>query len=98
MFCKGFERIPVHGCASSLHRTPAYDSYCMHEEKIATVPEPVTGEPRRVAVGGGLRHTFRALAHRNYRLYFTGQVVSLTGTWMQQTALSWLIYEITGSK
>ena len=32
----------------------------------------------------------RALAHRNYRLFFFGQGVSLIGTWMQQTALSWL--------
>lgn len=40
--------------------------------------------------------TFRALRHRNYRLYFSGQLVSLIGTWMQQPALSWLIYELTG--
>ncbi len=45
-----------------------------------------------------LRHTFRALRHRNYRLFFYGQLVSLIGTWMQQTAMSWLVYQITGSK
>src|SRR5438034_3143609 len=39
--------------------------------------------------------TFRALRHRNYRLYFFGQLVSLTGTWMQTTALGWLAYELT---
>ena len=39
----------------------------------------------------------RALAHRNYRLYFIGQLVSLTGTWMQQIALIWLTYRITDS-
>jgi len=39
----------------------------------------------------------RALAHRNYRLFFFGQGVSLIGTWMQQTALSWLAYRLTGS-
>ena len=44
-----------------------------------------------------LKHTFRALNHRNYRLYFTGQSVSLIGTWMQQMAISWLIYRITNS-
>lgn len=44
------------------------------------------------------RHTFRALRHRNYRLYFCGQLVSLIGTWMQQTAMSWLVYDLTGSK
>lgn len=42
--------------------------------------------------------TFRALRHRNYRLFFFGQLVSLMGTWMQQTALSWLIYKLTGSE
>jgi hypothetical protein len=35
------------------------------------------------AVFKNLKHTFRALHHRNYRLYFTGQSVSLMGTWMQ---------------
>jgi MFS family permease len=39
--------------------------------------------------------TFRSLRHRNYRLYFFGQLVSLVGTWMQNAALSWLAYEIT---
>ncbi len=39
----------------------------------------------------------RALAHRNYRLYFFGQGVSLIGTWMQQVAMSWLVFEKTGS-
>ena len=40
---------------------------------------------------------FRALESRNYRLYFTGQSISLIGTWMQQTAASWLIYSMTHS-
>lgn len=39
--------------------------------------------------------TFRSLRHRNYRLYFIGQVVSLTGTWMQNTTLSKLAYDLT---
>lgn len=40
---------------------------------------------------------FRALRHRNYRLFFGGQAVSLIGTWMQQVAMSWLAYRLTGS-
>ncbi len=40
---------------------------------------------------------WRSLRHRNYRLYLTGQIVSVCGTWMQQVALSWLIYRLTGS-
>src|SRR5919204_10105 len=42
------------------------------------------------------RNTFRALRHRNYRLYFFGQLVSLVGSWMQTTALTWLAYRLTG--
>src|ERR1700735_1194509 len=39
--------------------------------------------------------TFRALRHRNYQLYFFGQVVSLTGSWVQTAALTWLAWELT---
>ncbi|HEY0427254.1 MAG TPA: MFS transporter [Pyrinomonadaceae bacterium] len=44
-----------------------------------------------------LPNTFRALKHRNFRLFFTGQFISLTGTWMQSVAQSWLVYRLTGS-
>ena len=40
---------------------------------------------------------FRALAHRNYRLFFGGQSISLIGTWMQQIAMNWLVYRLTHS-
>jgi len=43
------------------------------------------------------RRTFASLSHRNYRLYFAGQVVSVTGTWMQNIAMAWLILELTHS-
>jgi len=39
---------------------------------------------------------FRALRHRNYRLYFFGQLVSVIGSWVQTTALMWLAYRLTG--
>jgi len=39
--------------------------------------------------------TFRSLRHRNYRLYFIGQMISLIGSWMQTTALMWLAYDLT---
>lgn len=42
-------------------------------------------------------YLFRALKHRNFKLHFTGQAISLIGTWMQRIALSWLIYEMTES-
>ncbi len=41
--------------------------------------------------------TFSAFKSRNYRLYFIGQSVSLIGTWMQKTAVSWVIYSLTHS-
>ena len=40
---------------------------------------------------------FRALRHRNFQLFFSGQLVSLTGTWMQTAAEAWLVYRLTGS-
>ena len=39
----------------------------------------------------------RALRHRNFQLFFGGQLISLTGTWMQTVAQSWLVYRLTGS-
>ena len=39
----------------------------------------------------------RAFRHRNYRLFFGGQLISLTGTWMQSVAESWLVFRLTGS-
>ncbi len=44
-----------------------------------------------------LQLLMRALRSRNYRLFFAGQSISLIGTWMQQVAMSWLVYRITGS-
>ena len=66
---------------------------------IASVPEEVTGQPRRVVLGHLLlRNTFASLRHRNFRLFFAGQLISLIGTWMQNTAQGWLVYQLTGSK
>jgi MFS family permease len=42
-------------------------------------------------------HAWRALRHRNFRLFFTGQSISLIGTWMTRVATSWLVYRLTGS-
>jgi MFS family permease len=44
-----------------------------------------------------LSSAFRSLRHRNFRLFLGGQIVSVTGTWMQQVALSWLVYRLTHS-
>ncbi len=50
---------------------------------------PPAAPPRRP------NRTFRALRHRNYRLYFCGQLVSLIGSWVQTTALTWLAWDRT---
>jgi MFS family permease len=44
-----------------------------------------------------LAFAFRSLRHRNYRLFFTGQLISLIGTWMQTVSQAWLVYRLTGS-
>ena len=59
---------------------------------------PSLERPRNDAVGPSrLRLAFRALHHRNFRLFISGQLVSLVGTWMQTVAQSWLVYRLTGS-
>ena len=45
----------------------------------------------------GFSHAWRALRHRNFRLFFGGQSISLIGTWMTRIATSWLVYRLTGS-
>ncbi len=45
----------------------------------------------------GVSHAWRALRHRNFRLFFGGQSISLIGTWMTRIATSWLVYRLTGS-
>ncbi len=46
---------------------------------------------------GRFKIVFRSLQYRNYRLFFSGQSISLIGTWMQRIALPWLVYHMTGS-
>ena len=62
-----------------------------HQHKAIT--ESSSSPPDR----GVLRATLRALRHRNFQLFFSGQLISLIGTWMQSVAQSWLVYRLTGS-
>jgi MFS family permease len=65
---------------------------------IATVPADTSARPRRVVTGGiSWSKTFAAFRHRNYRLFFFGQLVSVVGTWMQTVAIGWLVYELSNS-
>ena len=61
------------------------------DTQTATPPPPAVAGSGRAAV------MFRALKHRNFQLFFGGQLISLIGTWMQTVAQSWLIYRLTGS-
>jgi MFS family permease len=54
-------------------------------------------ESGRESGGGKLAFMVRALRHKNYRLFFSGQSISLVGTWMTRIATSWLVYRLTGS-
>lgn len=75
--------------------------YCLFKQKRWTDGTRVSmrysgGRMRKGYMKSGAG-TFRALYSRNYRLYFSGQAVSLTGTWMQTLAMSWLVYRLTNS-
>ena len=57
----------------------------------------MTIDGRLSTLASTLRHVGRALRHRNFRIFFLGQGVSVIGTWMQFTALPWVVYTMTGS-
>lgn len=65
----------------------------MSKEPTERIAKPNNSLLRQI----DLRQTFTALRHRNYRLWFIGQVISLFGTWMQMTAQGYFIYELTHS-
>ena len=62
------------------------------------MPQALIGEVQHASIQvKGLLRTFVALRHRNYRLFFFGQLISQIGTWMQTTAQAWLVLELTHS-
>src|SRR5215467_7195021 len=70
----------------------------MSPQSTPTAPAPVCDVSRTSLPRPSRRwrvDTFRALRHRNYQLYFTGQFISVTGSWAQSAALTWLAYELT---
>jgi MFS family permease len=56
-----------------------------------------TENQERASAAGDFSHAWRALRHRNFRLFFGGQSISLIGTWMTRVATSWLVYRLTKS-
>src|SRR5713101_7700525 len=68
------------------------------ESPEQAIPEVVIGQEQQAFdLRTGLLRTFIALRHRNYRLFFFGQMISLIGTWMQTTGQAWLVLELTHS-
>lgn len=71
------------------------------EQKQAQSMSSLASEPDTPSNPRGQRgrfsHAWRALRHRNFRLYFAGQSISLVGTWITRVATSWLVYRLTGS-
>jgi MFS family permease len=57
----------------------------------------MSGSAGRPGLGQGLSRTWRALRHRNFRLFLTGQGLSIVGTWMTRMATTWLVYRLTHS-
>ena len=66
-------------------------------EKIAAEEVPESAEQAASARKLNWQAAGRALRHRNFQLFFGGQLISLIGTWMQTVAQSWLVYRLTGS-
>ena len=64
---------------------------------MATIDEQTEAGQTASRSGSGISHAWRALRHRNFRLFFSGQSISLIGTWMTRIATSWLVYRLTGS-
>jgi MFS family permease len=58
---------------------------------------PVGNFDKGPSSGGSLSHAWRALRHRNFKLFFAGQGISVIGTWMTRLATSWLVYRLTQS-
>ena len=58
---------------------------------------PKAENQERASAAGDFSHAWRALRHRNFRLFFGGQSISLIGTWMTRVATSWLVYRLTKS-
>lgn len=62
------------------------------------LPDSSVTDPKiQIKESKGLKVIFRSLRYKNFRLFFGGQSISLIGTWIQQTAMPWLVYDVTHS-
>lgn len=69
----------------------------MSDRTISASEPEKTSQSYKLLSKGRWSASLRALAHRNFQLFFSGQLISLVGTWMQSVAQSWLVYQMTGS-
>ena len=86
-------RDPATGATSE--GSDAHDSVA--QGPSAQTKTPAAETPATSGPSTGASHIWRALRHRNFRLFFGGQTISLIGTWMTRIATSWLVYKLTGS-
>ena len=71
---------------------------CQGFRRVTQAADPITRKPAtNNSSQSRWEVTLRALRHRNFQLFFGGQIISLTGTWMQSVAQAWLVYSITKS-
>jgi MFS family permease len=94
--------VPSTGVPStSVHDTEQAELPALEEPLPAAAPQDTpfsATEPARTSDhSGGISHAWRALRAPNFRLFFSGQSISLIGTWMTRIATSWLVYRLTGS-
>src|SRR5205809_407063 len=89
------------GASADRRSRPCHTHYfCLPAPKIANMAA-VTGKREASAIHASngelkiVRQILRALRHRNYRLFFAGQLVSLIGTFLTQVATVWLVYRLT---
>jgi MFS family permease len=66
-------------------------------ESNSSIQQNASVDPASASTKSRLQAAGRALRHRNFQLFFSGQLISLIGTWMQTVAQSWLVYRLTGS-
>ena len=67
------------------------------QAQIVNGSEIESGKQETALPTGSMSHAWRALRHRNFKLFFAGQTISLIGTWMTRLATSWLVYRMTHS-
>src|SRR4029453_15524074 len=105
--CRCLRRCAPPSCSPVPTRTTATKTTAMatiagHRDSVRPRMRPLNtaraGSASRAlsaSVTAGIRTSFRSLRHRNFRLYWWGQLVSLIGTWMQTVAQGWLMYRLS---